>query len=111
MPTVNRVGKKWRSRANVDGGQISAGMHPTKAEALAAALEIERKAKAGNLAGAHGKLFRDLLERYAERVSPTKRSGGAWASQSRGITIVTGNGQPSSPGICTSALRSSRWST
>jgi integrase len=77
VPTATRRGKRWRGRANVDGRQIGAGTHPTKAEALQAALEIERKARAGNLAGAHGKIVRDILDRYAEDVSPTKR-GARW---------------------------------
>jgi len=77
MPSVEKRGKVWRARAMVDGAQIAAGTHRTKSEALAAAVEIERKAKGGNVAGAHGKLVRDVLERYSAEVSPSK-SGRVW---------------------------------
>ncbi len=75
MPTVTKVGKRWRARANVgEGRQISAGNWPTKAEALQAALEVERRARAGNLAGAHGKRVRDILDRYAEDLAAADRN-------------------------------------
>lgn len=74
MPTATRVGKKWRGRANVDGQQISAGNHKTKAEALRAALDIEQR----RAAGTSDKKLRHVFDRYAAEVSPTKRSGGAW---------------------------------
>lgn len=77
MPTATKRGKKWRARANVGNRQIAAGSWHTKAEALAAALEVERRWKAGSAALAHGKRVSDVLDRYAREVSEHKR-GKRW---------------------------------
>lgn len=77
MASVEKRGNKWRARASIGGRLVAAGSWDTRSEALQAALEKERMAKAGNTAGAHGKRVRDLLERYAERVSTGKR-GRRW---------------------------------
>jgi integrase len=73
MPAVERRGKRWRAIAFHDGRKIAAGTHDTKAAALAAAVDVERKAAAGEIAAARGKTLRDVFDRYADEVSPTKR--------------------------------------
>ena len=78
MPTAEKRGKRWRGIAFHEGRKISAGTHDTKGAALAHAAEVERKATAGDLAGATGKILRDVFDKYAEDVSPHKRSGGGW---------------------------------
>jgi integrase len=77
MPSAEKRGKRWRATAFHKGERIPAGTHDTKAAALSAGLEVERRAKRGT-GGAHGKTLRDVFDRYAEKVSPTKRSGGGW---------------------------------
>ena len=72
MPTAERRGKRWRGVAFHEGRKISAGTHDTKAAALAAAVDVERKAAAGELAAARGKILRDVFDKYAEEVSPSK---------------------------------------
>lgn len=75
MPSVEKRGKRWRGTAFHRGKKIPAGTHDTRAAAWAHAVDIERKAQAGQLAGAHGKILRDVFDAYAEKVSPGKGKG------------------------------------
>lgn len=81
MPSVEKRKTKrgvvFRGIASHEGKRLNAGTHRTKGAALAAAAEVERLAKIGNIAGATNKILRDVFDKYIEEVSPRKR-GERW---------------------------------
>lgn len=70
-----RKGKKgtsYRGVASINGRKVYVGTFDKQGAALAAAVEYERKAKAGESAGAPGKILRDVFDWYSKEVSTTK---------------------------------------
>jgi integrase len=72
MASFERRGRAWRVKVRVAGVSESATF-PTKAQAAAWAMEREASAKSG----VPTKSLHQLLERYAEEISPSKR-GSRW---------------------------------
>lgn len=77
MPTTEKRGRRHRGIAFHNGKRLSAGTFSTKAEAIAAAAEIEKRAKNGKIAASSDKTVGDLLERYSDEVS-VKKPGCRW---------------------------------
>lgn len=76
MATFEKRGKTWR--VQVKRGKIrKSSSFITKAEAVAWAAMIEAEILAGKSGAVPNKLFRDLLDRYADEVSVSKR-GEKW---------------------------------
>lgn len=73
MASLDKRRGKWRARVYVDGVRASGTFH-TKAEAAAWALKREAELEAGIVPG---RTVASALERYAEKVSPSKR-GARW---------------------------------
>lgn len=76
MASIEKRGKTWRARVRKDGANLSETFD-TKAEALAWAVDIERKIKAGQPGSHIKRTLGDLLEKYAAEVTPKKR-GKEW---------------------------------
>jgi integrase len=77
MPTTEKRGRRHRGIAFHQGKRLPVGTFATKAEAFAAAVEIEKRAKAGQLATVSDKTVGDMLERYSDEVS-VKKPGCKW---------------------------------
>lgn len=76
MATFEKRGKSWRVQIKRNGIRRS-GTFDTKAEASAWAAKVEAEIIDGKRGAVLNKTFGDLLDRYAEKVSPTKR-GERW---------------------------------
>lgn len=72
MATFQKRGKSWRAIVTRKGVRKSASF-TTKAEAQAWATKAEAEIFAGARGEVSDRPFRDLLDRYAREVSPTKR--------------------------------------
>ena len=73
MATFERRGKRWRVRVRQNGVNVSRSFD-TKAEAKLWAAEVEVDASAGRVGKAPAHMsFGDLMERYADVVTVTKR--------------------------------------
>lgn len=76
MATFTKRGTAWRAQVRRKGVSMSETF-PTKAQAQAWANKVEADLIAGKLGAAPDKTFGDLMERYRDEVSPTKR-GARW---------------------------------
>ncbi|MGY1490698.1 tyrosine-type recombinase/integrase [Methylobacillus pratensis] len=76
MATFQKRGSSWRAIIRRKGERVSKSF-TTKAEAIAWAAAQEADIVAGKNGAIPNKTFGDLLDRYAETVSPTKR-GERW---------------------------------
>jgi integrase len=76
MATFEKRKAGWQARVR-KGGLNKTATFRTKAEAAAWAASIENDLSAGRAGMAPNKTFGELLQRYAEEVSPSKR-GGRW---------------------------------
>lgn len=76
MATIEKRGDMWRVRARKNGVSKSASFR-TKAEATAWGNRIELEIAAGKIGKVPDKSFGELLQRYADDVSSTKR-GARW---------------------------------
>lgn len=76
MASYIKRGKSWLAQVNKNGQRPSASFS-TKAEAQAWATSIEAEIIAGKRGAVPNKTFAQLLMRYAEEVSPTKK-GERW---------------------------------
>jgi integrase len=76
MATFRKVGDKWRAEVAMQGVRRSKVL-PTKAAANAWAATTEADILAGKTGSIPNKTFGDLLERYRDEVTPTKR-GTRW---------------------------------
>ncbi|AOJ68310.1 MULTISPECIES: tyrosine-type recombinase/integrase [Burkholderia] len=69
---------RWQAKVRLKGFPVQSKSFPTKAEAENWAQSIEAEMRRGTFvdtAAARATTLGDLLQRYAERVSPTKKSG------------------------------------
>lgn len=76
MASIRKRGKSWYAEVRKRGVYESASF-TTKAEATEWAAEIERKIRSGGHTMSHKRTLGDLLERYADEVSP-KKAGHKW---------------------------------
>ena len=76
MASYQKRGSSWRAIVRKKGYEASKSFS-TKAEAVAWAVDYERDITAGTLNKIPDKTFGDLLDKYSEEVSPTKR-GKRW---------------------------------
>jgi integrase len=74
MASIKPHGKQWRAFVFMKGVRESK-VHPTKYEASAWAVNLEREIIAGIYGIVSSKSFAQLLEKYAEEVSLGKRTG------------------------------------
>ena len=72
MPSAEKRGRRWRALAFHKGMRLPAGTFSTKAEAVTAAAEIEKRAKSGKIAATGKRTVGDLLEKYSADVSVNK---------------------------------------
>lgn len=71
MATIRKRGDSWQAIVQRKGIYASKN-YPTKAQAVAWATETEAAIIAGKFTPTSNKTFGDLLQEYAEKVSPTK---------------------------------------
>ncbi len=76
MASFRKVGRAWRAEVS-RGGQRASATRATKAAAIAWAMQKEADIDSGKSGRIPDKTFGDLLERYAEEVSPRK-AGARW---------------------------------
>ena len=73
MASIRRNGKRWRAEVHANGQRASKSF-ATKNEAMLWSVEAERKMNLGTFSD---RIVRDIFERYAEEVSPSK-DGAKW---------------------------------
>lgn len=76
MATIRKRGNSWYAEVFLKGVRKSAS-RPTKGQAQAWATHIEAEILSGKRNAVSDKTFSDLLDEYADRVSPTK-AGAKW---------------------------------
>ena len=76
MAAIRKLGKSWQAQINRNGIRKSARFG-TKAEATAWAAQIESEIISGKRGAIPNKTFGQLLDRYAEEVTP-KKKGARW---------------------------------
>lgn len=74
MASFRRKGNGWEASIQRKGAPRRSKTFSTKSEATFWAAEVEKEILAGKKGGIPNKRFIDLLERYANEVSPTKKS-------------------------------------
>jgi len=85
MPSFRKVGANWRAEVTRDGIRKSR-VFPTKARAMAWAVDTEREIEDGKAGKIPDKSFGDLLGRYRDEVSVHKR-GERWESMRLNMII------------------------
>lgn len=85
MATFQKRGTSWRAIVR-KLGVVQSETFPTKTAAQAWASQLEADIATGKAGGIPNKTFGDLLTRYAEEVSPTKR-GERWERLRIGLTL------------------------
>ena len=76
MASIKKSGGKWRAQINPKGERDS-GSFDTRAQAFAWAADTTKSIIAGKRGGILDKAFADLLEKYRDEVSVTKK-GERW---------------------------------
>ena len=76
MASIEKSGGKWRAQINLKSERDS-GSFDTRAEAFAWAADTTKSIIAGKRRGIPDKAFADLLEKYQDEVSVTKK-GERW---------------------------------
>ena len=85
MASFRKRGEKWEAFVSKSGNRQSKTF-PTKTAAQAWAAQVETEIATGKAGSIPNKTFADLLTRYAEEVSPTKR-GERWERLRIGLTL------------------------
>lgn len=85
MASFRKRGDKWEAFVSKNGIRQSKTF-PTKTAAQAWAAQTETEIATGKAGGIPNKTFADLLTKYAEEVSPTKR-GERWERLRIGVTL------------------------
>jgi len=85
MATLEKRERGWRVKIRKDGISQSASFR-TKAEAAAWAVKIESEIASGKIGRIPNKTFGELLEKYSEEVSSTKR-GARWEQLRIGLYL------------------------